>query len=232
MEVGDWLPYALVFAFILIAAGAAFWNHLREKKRTESLAEVARQLGLEFRERGCAALLSQLAGFQLFSQGRSRKMRNRILANTDDVELTIFDYEYTTGTRKNSRTWRQTVVCFEGSESVFPQFSLRPERLLDKVGSALGFQDIDFDTHPKFSKNYLLRGSPEERIREVFNEDVLSFFETKSDVSVEAQGQLLVLFRRNGRVKPHEIRSLMEEGFTAFRLLRSACALEPAGALS
>ena len=38
-------------------------------------------------------------------------------------------------------------------------FEMRPENLLNKIGAALGRQDIDFDSNPEFSRRYLLRGS-------------------------------------------------------------------------
>jgi hypothetical protein len=45
-----------------------------------------------------------------------------------------------------------------------PHFALRPEKAWHKIGSWFGHQDIDFDSHPRFSSTYLLRGGDESAI--------------------------------------------------------------------
>ncbi|MEC9473853.1 MAG: hypothetical protein VX584_04130, partial [Actinomycetota bacterium] len=58
-----------------------------------------------------------------------------------------------------------------------PTFVIRPENLFHKIGSTFGYQDIDFDAHPTFSKRYLLRGPDEEAIRNTFTDEFLSSYE-------------------------------------------------------
>ncbi len=58
-------------------------------------------------------------------------------------------------------------------------FSFDSESFFHKIRNIIGYKDIDFDTHPNFSKNYLLNGEDENAIRNVFNEGVLYFFENK-----------------------------------------------------
>jgi hypothetical protein len=72
------------------------------------------------------------------------------------------------------------------------------------------------ETHPSFSKKYLLRGEDESRIRELFNDDVLNFFETQNTVSVQADGGQFVIYRPKKCIKPDELRQFMDEGLRFF----------------
>ncbi|MDP6107162.1 MAG: hypothetical protein QGI33_01860 [Candidatus Brocadiia bacterium] len=137
------------------------------------------------------------------------------------IEVAIFDYRYTTGGGKSSHTWSQTVICFWSEMLKLPEFSMRPEHVFDKIGSFLGFQDIDFPRYPTFSKKYLLKGSDEEVIRAVFNESVLAFCEGILGLSTEGAGTCLVYYRSRKKVKPPEIMGFMEDGFRVFELFAS-----------
>lgn len=209
--------FLCIGALIVACIGLGIWF---ERKRTAALEAVANELGLPYFPKGDSALVHQLSSFELFSKGRSRKIKNMIHGETANVELGIFDYQYRTGSGKNSRTWKQTVVYIRSAELNLPQFALRPENMFDKIGGFMGFQDIDFDTHPAFSKMYVLRGPSEEQIRGLFQSHVLEHFETASGINVEGGGDQLVYFRASRRAKPAQVKGLMEEGFKVFTLLR------------
>src|SRR5712671_980898 len=106
-------PIALIAVLVLIAAAISMYY---EKKRKEALEKVAEGLGLEFFPQGIAGLLPALQGFSLFSSGRGHTVTNTIRGLTDDVELTIFDLTYTTGSGKHSHTHRQTVIRFASTQ--------------------------------------------------------------------------------------------------------------------
>jgi hypothetical protein len=52
-----------------------------------------------------------------------------------------------------------------------PGFELRPENIIDKMKVALAHQHADFDSHPEFSKRYVLQ-SPDEKPVEKFRSRV------------------------------------------------------------
>lgn len=191
-----------------------------ERKRREAMQMVADELGLPFFPKGDESLINHLSGFHLFSQGRSKKITNMIHGDTEDVDLGIFDYRYTVGGGKNSSTYNQTVVCLQSPHLALPEFAMRPEHFFHRIGGLFGFKDIDFESHPGFSKAYLLRGPDEEAVRQLFRDDVLSYFETQKRICVEGARGTLVFYRSGRRVKPSEIRTLMEEAFQVFSLLR------------
>lgn len=192
-----------------------------ENKRTESLKSVADELGMEFSIEEDSQLLSKLATFRTFTLGRNRSMKNVMKAETEDASLAIFEYSYRTGSGKNSTTVRFTVAAMEQSSFNFPAFSARPEGLMDRMGSALGFQDIDFDHHPEFSKAFVLKGENEVAIRNFFDTTILDVFVSKKDAYVEA-GRGLITLRKHGRQKPEQIAEFMAEAYEFLNAFKAA----------
>ena len=196
--------------------------HRAEMKRTEAFQQVAQDLGLPFLPTGDASLIDQLGCLHLFSRGHSKKIRNMLRGDTEDVELAILDYRYTTGHGKNAHTFRQSVVAFRSPSLELPTFALRPEGLFHKIGGVFGYKDIDFTTHPRFSKAYLLRGDDEAAVRNLFNRELLRFFETQEKVCVEGGGDQLVFYRQSKRIKPDEVEQFMQEGVGIYALFRGS----------
>ena len=179
----------------------------------------AEEMGLTFYPNGDAELLNRLSVFKLFNRGRGRKMKNLIQGDSGEVNIAIFDYQFTTGGGKNSTTHVQSIVALKSSQLSFPDFTMRPEGMLDKIGSALGFQDINFEEHPMFSQSFVLQGSDEEAIRKYFNQNVLDFFASKPGISVEAQGNSLFFYRARTQIKPDQIKDNLAQAYEVFGVL-------------
>lgn len=208
-----------VVSLFAVAIGIA-WHFHAEKKRTEAMRNAAVQQGLPFFDKGDPSLINELSHFQLFSQGRSRKIKNIVHGNTAEGEVGIFDYQYASGGR-NSTTFRQSVIYIQSAELNLPPFAMRPEDLFDRLGGYLGFQDIDFETHPNFSKIYLLKGQNEEATRQLFQEPILAHFESVKGINLEGSGVRFIYFRADTRIKPEELESFLQEGFHLYSLLRT-----------
>jgi hypothetical protein len=200
----------LVLALVL-------WAMHAEKKRVAAMRDFATGLGLDFFESGHDELFTRLARFQLFNSGRSRTTKNVILGKTDITSIAIFDYRYTTGSGKNQSTHRQTVVAMESESLDLPSFTLRPENLFDRVGSALGFQDIDFDHHPQFSKSFVLKGPNEAAIREFFDAKILDFFADKPGICFEGAKDMFIYYRAGKTQAANDLRKYLEEGYSTYQ---------------
>lgn len=219
------LPMYLLFggALLLIAGGLAI-AFVLGRKRTQQLEDVARGLGLVFTKDATRDLESLKGDFELFSTGRRQRWYNLMAGDKNGTGISIFDFKYTTRSGKNSHVFRQTVVCFRAAELSLPKFTLRAEGMFHRIGSKMfGMQDIDFDTHPDFSKRFLLRGDSEARIRDAFTPEVLTFFETLDNrVCVEGNGQTLLFYRGAHLVKPGKLNGFLTEGFGVFSAFRSS----------
>lgn len=206
----------IVLGIIVLIGGIGIAVYLHERKRTAQFQRIAAELSFEFFGDNDRGLLAHLADFTLFSQGRSRKMKNLMQGTSSETAVSIFDYRYTVGSGKNSSTHKQTVICFQSDRLNLPNFVLRPERWYHKIGSMFGYQDINFGDFPEFSRKYLLRGDNEQGVRDLFTADVVDFFEQLDGVCAEGHVGKLVVYRAGKRAKPADVRAFLKECFGVF----------------
>jgi hypothetical protein len=198
------------FVLFLIILGATLLN---ERRRREAMQRIASEIGMDYLADDQGMLNKDITRFHLFRRGRARRVRNVMTGLVADLQAYLFDYKYTVGGGRNARTFRHTVAAFRVPQRMLAGFELRPESLFHKIGSALGFQDIDFPSHPAFSSRYLLRGEDEGAIRNLFSDDVLRFFEQCPPVCVEAAADWIVVHWPGRRVAPDDIAGFLEEAF-------------------
>jgi hypothetical protein len=209
----------LVLGFVAAVGAVWAYQHFTERRRTAELAEVARELGFEFVPHGDGQMLAQLNRFPLFTQGRGRRLYNLMRGRSRELEVAIVDYNYVTGHGKQRRTWKLTAVVFRFGGPNLPAFAVQPETLWHKVGAWFGGADIDFPSHPTFSRKYLLKGKEPDAVRALFEPAVLDYFEQSPGLHVQGAGGTLVYYAPS-RVRPAGVRDLLEGGFHLLPLFR------------
>lgn len=207
------LIFAGVLGLIGISIGVAYWM---DRKRRDALQQIADELGLQFFPDGFDSYIQGVANLKLFNTGRARKQSKAVVAESEGTTLCIFDYSYTVGSGKNSRTYSQTVAAVQSSELQIPDFAIKNEGLLHRLGGLVGMQDIDFESHPKFSKMFLLSGSNEPAIRNLFRPQLLEYFETQKGVSVEGGYGGFVFYVPGKKVKPQDIKQFMSTAYEIY----------------
>jgi hypothetical protein len=215
------IPILIMVGLFVLMGVIVYVNHLREKRRTQELTMTAAGLSFEFFPEGRPALTAALGRFHLFGQGHSRKLWNLMQGVANGLEISIFDYQFVVGHGKNRQIFLQSVFCAQRDGMDLPGFTMRPETFWHKIGSLFGNDDIDFESHPDFSKAYMLRGPIETAIRDLFTDDVLSYFESKKGLSVEGHRDTL-LYYKSSRLQPEEARAFMSEGFEVLNVLSPA----------
>ena len=216
------MEVALIIAGIVTVIGLVFWAvWFYEKKRTEALQIIANALNFSFVRKGDDSLIRAHDHFNLFSKGRSKKVSNIMNGCSGDMNITIMDYQYTTGSGKNSTTYSQTLIVIQSNLLQLPSFSLSPENIFHKIGGIFGYKDIDFDSHPKFSKQYLLRGEDEEAIRAVFRDELLEFYEKDKGLNTEANNDKFIYYKTAKRLAPKNIQAFLQEGINLYGLLKT-----------
>jgi len=135
-------------------------------------------------------------------------------------------HKFTTAT-VNPGTGDHAVIVFRSHTLRLPSFTLRPEanyRKIDvfrEIDSILGYQDIDFSSDPIFSGQYLLQGSDEEKIRGIFNKNILSYYRHLG-MGTEGNGEQLLFYKPSERLSPENIPSFIEQGLHVFGLFQAA----------
>ena len=206
-----------------------------EKKRTTKLEETSKDIGFSFSKSEDETIPNNKHYPHLFSQGHTQKAWNIMGNETENGDLIkIFDYQYTEGGGKNRRTYDQTICLFSSLQIDLPAFHLRPEnifnRFLSDIGSE-GYEDIDFESNPDFSDHYLLTGeldteqplhNNEEKVRNIFNENVLDFYEKNVGLCTEAMDKTLIYYKHNKRVSPENIEVFLKDGIKVLSLFTAS----------
>ena len=212
------IPIAIIVIAVII-----YYVYQSVKQRREALQEIATALGFSFESKADMKTIGLADGLHLFNQGHNKRLRNVMHRLSDGVQMTIYDYQYTTGGGQSSHTHIQTVFQFQSERLKLPGFTLCPEHVFHKIGKAFGYQDIDFEAFPEFSSKYLLRGKDEDDIRKLFNQELIAQFEKGDKLSVEASGNIIICYRSGKKVKPENLSETLENMRQIFQLLVRRC---------
>lgn len=210
---GSALPVYFILGTLVFVGGIVYVGYLNDKKRNAALQTVAQTMGFTYVERCSGPELTALGGdIPLFNHGHSRKAKRVMTGKVADRACRILDYQYTTGSGKSAHVHSQTVVMLDQPGGPLPDFTLSPENVLHRLAGIFGYQDIDFESYPDFSKHYLLRGKDEAAIRAVFGPDVLALMGGTTGWTVESCSGRLVIYREGRFTEPAQIPSYAAEG--------------------
>ena len=216
----------VVFAIGGVVALVGFMVFLARRQaaaRREALEAVAQQSGWSFAgDRAGLGTVGIREPFRLLSEGSSHRASNVMRMGEQREQVLIFDHQHTVGSGKSRHTRMQTVVHIRSPRLSLPPFVLSPEHALHKIGGLLGYHDIDFPESPEFSSRYLLRSKEaEDRVRMLFHPAVRLFFEQRPLITVEGHNEELLIYRRQRRVKPEDLRLWVEDVQVIARQLHS-----------
>ena len=213
---GPFIGIAFFAVFIGIFVVAIVAGLRIEKKRREALQAFASQMGLTYAEKLNALGEMPCHEAGVFQKGRSKKAKNYMTGKVADVDLILTDYQYTTGSGKNSTTYNLTVAayCIPGLD--LPDFALESENFLTRFAEKFGMQDIDFESHPQFSKTYRLSGKDENAIRQLFTPALLTSIENgliPKEVRVQAGAGWLIIYSYPKRIKTENMQNFLNDTF-------------------
>lgn len=210
---GDTTEWWVILIFILLVAVAVIGGiFYLERRRSQKIGEVARSLGLTFRRKASEADNALTAGCHVGQIGHGRVVSNVLeAARSDELNLTLFDYQYTIGHGKAANMVQQTITRMESGLFHLPAFVLFPESFLAKMGKMLGTADINFPDSPEFSRKYILRGDDEAAIRALFTPALRQAIGGQDRLTIEGAGPLLFIFRKGRRLTPDLIAARLEQ---------------------
>jgi hypothetical protein len=220
--------FSLALISLIVFAVLVVFKSMQGKNRTQALQVLAQQIGFTFKgEVWNNQPKNHRFGTPLFGKGRSPVFENVMVGTSAGLETSLFDYSYTVSSGKSSRTYTQTVAAYS-QELWLPEFELRPEGFLDRIGEAFVHNDIDFESHPNFSQRFLLRGREVDTIRELFSPALLTFLENlpaDEEWHIEGRVNNLVLYRSDETMATEGFRSFLERTSSIAKIFFSA----PAG---
>jgi hypothetical protein len=215
------IPYLIVGAVVVLVGGLGYVTWQSEKRRTAALQDLAVRLGFNFVGKVGPETVEAMGPFHLFKHGHAHQVKNLMRGRAEGADVTLFDYQYTTGGGKDSHTYRQTVALFPGAPgaSALPDFTLGPEHWWNKLGKIFGQQDITFEASPEFSKAYLLKGPNEQAIRAAFGAEALGFLAQNQGWSVQSASGALAVFMASKLCKPEDLQAFLAQACAVRRTL-------------
>ena len=124
-----------------------------------------------------------------------------------DHEVLVFDYHYETHST-NSKGHRTThhhyfsfFMIFLPRE--FPELTICKEGFLSKIAQAVGYDDIDFESH-EFSRRFCVRSRDKKFAYDVCNAQMIEYLLANTDLAVEIESNVLAL-GFGSRMNPQEI---------------------------
>jgi hypothetical protein len=228
----------------VLVVGSIIWSVIKGRKRAKEMREVGASLNLrEASKSDKKALEDHIDQSRLFSNGSSWP-KTVLVGDINGVGLTLADYNFSPpGT--NKKTKETTLLRIQKNSLNLPPFTLMPSGwLIDSLSSMVGYRDINFDSHPQFSKQYLLRAFDEDDlgnefsryeepstsafeesntepiVRDLFTNELLDLLETNSGVSLEGRGDQFILRRfTSQRVPANDLTAFVELGVKILSLL-------------
>jgi hypothetical protein len=215
----------LLFVVVFVGIGGIVFLGVRSRKRTfergvTAMQAVANQMGWQFSRDIAWASIPYAYQFHLFAQGIGKRVYDMIHGEAEGVGISIFNYQFAAKATLAQTAQAQTVAMFQSNSINLPAFLLRPASIKHQLGSAFS-ASISFPTHADFSNQYLLSGSDESALRNLFTDSVLAFFAASPGLNVEAGGSQLFLYRESQIMPPQYVPTLVNEGLRVLSLLRS-----------
>jgi hypothetical protein len=116
--------------------------------------------------------------------------------------VTLFDYHYQVRSGKNTHHHYFSFFILHLTES-FPELVIDKEGFFSKVAQALGYDDIDFESH-EFSRKFRVRSPNKKFAYDVCNAKMIEYLLSNSDLSIEIEGTAMAI-SFNSRLSPEYI---------------------------
>jgi hypothetical protein len=118
----------------------------------------------------------------------------------------------------------QTVAQYDSPNHRFPGFALQPSgKMMDMLVRMSGIEDIDFASHPAFSKSYVLMGASTPAIRRLFEHaPLLDLLGRRTGLSIHSQLSGLVIHRWELRCDAAQRKAFAAEAAILFKLFEDA----------
>jgi len=184
--------------------------------RTLQLLSFATNKNFEFKNQ--SANTEKWDFYTLTIRKKIISITNIISTKNNAVLFSVADIKTQEGAETTTDYESVTALKISGLP-VMPKFYMDKETLIDKIADVVGTEDINFESHPSFSDNYVLKGLNESEVRKFFTEDVLNFFENNLDYYLVSNGKDLMLHQSYKILDTKEIDELLNKGTELIKCL-------------
>lgn len=194
-QVEDMQPLIFI-GFLAVVIVVGIFGYISSRKRREAMMALAAKLGLRFDPDKDWDMARRYDFLDKLRAGSNRYAFNTMVGTYQDHEVALFDYHYETHST-NSKGHRQThhhyFSCFLlHLPASFPELVIAREGFLSKIAQAVGYDDIDFESH-EFSRRFCVR-SPNKRFAyDVCHARMMEYLLANDDLTIEIEGDVLAI---------------------------------------
>lgn len=199
----------VIIGVIAIIIVAAVLGHLAAKKRREAMLALAARLGLRFDPGHDRGLASRYQFLDKLRVGDNRYAFNVLSGTYQNHDVTAFDYHYETHST-DSKGHRQTHHHYFSfflllMTASFPELIIAREGFFSKIAQAIGYDDIDFESH-EFSRKFCVRSKDKKFAYDVCNARMMEYLLANDDLAIEIEGPAIGI-SFSSRMSPEQIES-------------------------
>lgn len=201
------MPAVFIVGFVVLFIVIAVFGAVSAAKRRDAMAALAARLGLRFDPSKDRDIAHRFQFLDKLRQGSNRYAFNTLDGNYQDHDVTAFDYHYETHST-DSKGHRQTHHHYFSFfilrlPAPFPELTIGPEGFFSKIAQAIGYDDIDFESH-EFSRRFCVRSRDKKFAYDVCNGRMIEYLLANADLTIEIEHDALAVFF-NRRLNPEQI---------------------------
>jgi len=203
-DISQFIPIVLIG---MVAALIIMAVVLRERARRQAFMDLARQYGFKYHRKSCG-IPRQFAFLNALCQGHTRYASNILEGIYKERQILTFDYHYATGSGKDEVHHYLSVFMLQ-MERTFPELRIYPESFFSKIGQALGYRDIDFES-VEFSDAFTVRSADKKFAYDICHVRMMEYLLENRKMAFEIEGQWLCTWRES-RLNPEHVIPALEK---------------------
>ena len=192
----------IIIGFVALFIVIGVFGYISSMKRRQAMMALATRLGLNFYPGKDRDMARRYRFLDKLRAGRDRYAFNTLTGGYQDHDVTVFDYHYKTGSGKDAHHHYISFFLLK-MPVIFPELVIVREGLLSKIGQALGYDDIDFESH-EFSRKFCVRSKDKKFAYDVCNALMIEYLLSNDDLSIEIENNILAI-SFNRRLSPERI---------------------------
>ncbi|MEI6916663.1 MAG: hypothetical protein WCL39_16120 [Armatimonadota bacterium] len=205
-------PLFLV-GFVLLCLILMIFSYYAEKKRREELLLESLDLGLTFDQDDPFSIETRYEFFSWIDQGHNRTAYNVMYGTVDDFEIKAFDYRFYTmesghnaaGNPSSNESLHDFSAIIADTKCLFKELHIKPEGFFDRIGDALGFADIDFESD-EFSRAYCVKGPDKKFAYDMIHPRMMELLMVDRRWSMEFKANCVMLVLGTSNFTPDQIK--------------------------
>jgi hypothetical protein len=186
----------IIVGFIALIVVLGILGYISAAKRRDAMAALAARLGLRFDPSKSWDIAQRYRFLDKLRSGSNRYAFNILSGSYQGHDVSLFDYHYETHST-DSKGRRQThhhyfsffILHLPAS---FPELIIGSEGFFSKIAQALGYDDIDFESH-EFSRKFCVRSADKKFAYDVCNARMIEYLLSNTDLTIEIEADALAI---------------------------------------